>query len=368
MKVGILTFHFGRNYGALLQAYGLRKAIDSLGNETRVVHYVPQHFSGYMSSAETNLLRLGWRTYGPRLAIERRLRTFKFNHFKRKELRLSPRCRNKEELIQQVAEFDALVVGSDQVWNLNYVDSNDLCYFLDFPIPEKVRCLSYAACCGRKDQPPTYLSTVSSLLTKFHSVSVRNDVTADFVKSLANRVSTVVADPTLLDSYVDLEDGYISKSRYLLMYVLEKKSFANYEKIIGNLKKRLGMPVLAIADGNQFWHDEPIPGADRTLFGVSVGRFLSLIKQSECVVTDSFHGTIFSIKYQKPFVTLNDGGWRNMRMNDLANRYGIGQRMKSIYTGIDPTLLKWSNDLKVIKKLFSTHKETSYEFLRQSLG
>lgn len=367
MKVGILTFHFGRNYGALLQAYGLRKAIDSLGNETHVVHYIPQHCSRYMSSAETPLLRLGWRTYGLRLAIERRLRTFRFNHFKRKALRLTPRCHNKEELIQQVAKFDAFVVGSDQVWNLNYVGSNDLCYFLDFPIPENVRCLSYAACCGRKDQSQAYFSMVSSLLAKFHSIGVRNEVTAEFVKSVANRSSTIVADPTLLDSYIDVEDRHIPSSRYLLMYVLEEKSFADYRKVIFKIKKQLGLPVWAIADGNKVWHDDPLPGADRTLFGVSPGRFLSLIKQADCVVTDSFHGTIFSIKYQRPFITLNDGSWRNMRMDDLANRYGIGHRIKSVHTEIDPNLLERSSDLKIILDFFNAHKRFSIEYLKKAL-
>jgi hypothetical protein len=367
MKVGILTFHFGRNYGALLQAYALRKAIELLGNEARVIHYIPQHCYGHMSLAESRFLRLGWRTYGPRLAIDRRFRTFRFNHFKRKALRLTPRCLSKDDLVHQVAQLDAIVVGSDQVWNLNYVQSNDLCYFLDFPIPESVRCISYAACCGRKDQPSTHLATLSEFFAKFHALGVRNEMTAQFVQLHAKRTPTIVADPTLLGSFAEDETGYTPNSKYILSYVLEQNSFADFEKVILQIKKQLGLPVLAIADANHIWQDFPQPGADRTLYGVSPGRFLKLIKHAACVVTDSFHGTIFSVKYQRPFITLNDAGWRNMRMNDLANRYGIGHRIKSIHNVIEPDMLCRSDDLLDILRSFDAHKVASYDYLQRAL-
>ena len=368
MRVGILTFHYGRNYGALLQAYGLRQAIESLGHGAVVIHYIPKYCSGYMSPAETSWLRLGWRTYGPRLAIERRLRTYRFNQFRKQALRLTRRCRGKGDLSQQVAELDALVVGSDQVWNLNFVKSDDLSYFFDFPKPDRLRCISYAACCGQKDQPAAHLDRVASLLANFHFLGVRNDVTAEFVKSLSGRDSTVVADPTLLGSYVEAEDGYVPDSKYILVYTLEKKTLAEHMRIVGDLKQKLKLPVWAVADGNALWQDTPFPGAERNWYGISPGRFLSLVKHAEFVATDSFHGTIFSVKYGRPFVTLNDGGWRNMRMLDLAMRYGIEDRTKSVHESIDHASLIKVDDLDLIRKRFEAHKAASYEFLRKALG
>ena len=367
MKVGILTFYFGRNYGALLQAYGLRKAIESLGHEVVVVHYIPQHFSGFMSPVETSLFRLGWRSYGPRLVVERRLRTYHFNRFKRNALRLTRRCKNKQDLIRLASEIDVLVVGSDQVWNLNNLDYKDFCYFLDFPKPQGSRYISYAACCGQKDQPLTLLATVSSFLAEFDSISVRNDFTAEFLKKLTNQTPAIVADPTLLIAYDDVEDGYVPISSYILVYVLEQKSINEYAKIISEVNDKLGLPVWSIADGNQMWQDKPFPGADKNWFGISPGRFLSLIKHASCVLTDSFHGTIFSIKYKRPFVALNDGGWRNMRMIDLANRYCIGHRFNSIYSVIDLALLLRADDLELVTKRFDDHKVLSYDFLQSSL-
>lgn len=368
MQVGILTFHFGRNYGALLQAYGLRKAIDALGHSAAVLHYIPDYYSGCMTPAENTWLRLGWRTYGPGLAIDRRLRTCRFNRFRKRELRLTRRIRNKGELAHQTAGLDAVVVGSDQVWNLNYLQSDDLCYFLDFPLPPGLRCVSYAACCGRRDQPPGYISKVSPLIDNFHSIGVRNEVTAGFAKSMTGRDATVVADPTLLVAYDAVEDGYVPDSKYILAYALGEKSRGDYAAILSALKRKLGLPVWAIGDGNAQWEDVPFPGADRNWFGISPGRFLSLIKHAACVVTDSFHGTIFSVKYQRPFVTLGDSGWRNMRLSDLANRYGLGHRIKSVHQAVDPELLMRADDLRPVQEKFDAHRVTSNAFLEKALG
>lgn len=367
MKVGILTFHFGRNYGALLQAYGLCKAIASIGHKSCVVHYLPQHASGYMTAGENAWLRLGWRTAGPRMAIERRLRTYRFNRFKEKKLHLTRLCHTKDELVQLLSTFDAVAVGSDQVWNLNFVQSDDLCYFLDFPVPDTLRCLSYAACCGRKDQPAAHLHKVAPLLGKFHSIGVRNPVTAEFVKHLCGRDSTIVADPTLLVGYDEVEEICNYSEKYIFVYVLERNSVSDYAKVIGTLRQRLNLPVWAVSDGNRIWQDEPFPGADRNWFGVSPSRFLSLLKQAQCVVTDSFHGTIFSVKYQKPFVTLDDGSWRNMRMEDLAQRYGVGHRIQNVHAPVDPSLLSRTDDLSAILQRFNAHRDLSFGFLKKSL-
>lgn len=367
MRVGILTFHYGRNYGALLQAYGLRRVIATLGHDAAVIHYIPEYSRMHMSPLETNWLRLGWRTYGPWLALRRRLRTYRFNRFKRVEFHLTRRCRDKGELARQVGEFDALVVGSDQVWNLNGIDSDDQCYFLDFPVPAGLRCISYAACCGRQDQPALHLGKVAKLLANFHTVGVRNKVTAEFVRSLAGRDSTVVADPTLLIDYQAAEDGYMPDSPYILVYALEERSFAEYARVLSGLQQHLRLPLWAVADGNAQWRDTPFPGADRNWFGVTPGRFLSLVKHAAFVVTDSFHGTIFAVKYHRPFVTLNDGGWRNMRMFDLANRYGLGQRIKGVAEPLDPALLLATEDLALIQDRFAAHSRLSLEFLAQAL-
>ena len=368
MQVGILTFHFGRNYGALLQAYALRETIDLLGYKAVVLHYIPDYYTGCMISDESNWLRLGWRTLGPKLAIDRRLRTYRFNRFKKKKLHLTKRCRDKRELAQLVDKFDAVVVGSDQVWNLNYLKSDDLCYFLDFPIQHEICCISYAACCGRKDQPTLYASKVTQLLTKFKHFGVRNEVTNDFVKGLTGRTATVVADPTLLVDFNTIEDGYVPESEYILVYSLGKETLSDCSSLLENLKKELGLQVWAIGDGNAQWEDTPFPGADKNWYGISPGRFLSLLKHAACVVTDSFHGTIFSVKYKKPFVTLCNAGWRNMRLADLAKRYGIDHRIKDISHPIDYELLMRADDLGAVQEKFDAHKTISLKFLRNALG
>lgn len=368
MKIGTLTFHYGRNYGALLQARGLYRALESLGHDVVTVHYIPKHCSHYMSPQETSWLRAGWRTLGPRRVIERKLRTHRFSQFRKNELRLTQRCHGKDDLVREVATLDVLVVGSDQVWNLSSQESDDLCYFIDFPTQERLRCISYAACCGQKNQSPAYLSEASGLLANFHAIGVRDDVTAAFVRSLAARDSTVVADPTLLVDYSVIEDGYVPEDGYILTYFLEQSSFAAYAMVAGRVKQRLRLPIWSVADGNAQWGDTPFPKADRNWFGVSPGRFLSLIRHAACILTDSFHGTIFSVKYRRPFLTINDGGWRNMRILDLANRYGIGHRITNTCDPIDDALLVHVDDLQPVQKRFDAHKRNSYEFLRIAIA
>jgi Polysaccharide pyruvyl transferase. len=313
MRIGILTFHFNYNYGAVLQAYASVCALRALGHEPEIVNYVPS----YLRADASYFRGLGIRNGGWRTKIWARLtdmpRRLKFDSFRRRHLPVSRRVK-KSGLAQLGDSYDILYVGSDQVWNLNWMHDFDGFYFCDYlSESSKARPVAYAACFGAVKQPEGHLRKASSLIRRFQSVGVRNQMSSQMVANIAAGVaSQLVCDPTLLHDFSDIRVRR-DNGDYIVVYALDAGGVNRAKDYCDAIKKELGnMPVWFIRNDRV----ASVPWADRVVSDADPGEWLNLIADARAVVTDSFHGCIFAMKYKRTLRAYSSG-WRAMRMLEL---------------------------------------------------
>ena len=351
MNVGILTFHWANNYGAQLQAYALCEAIRGLGHQVSVVDYVPPDHS----------LRW-WQGWGihcgtPSLTLKR----LRFDSFRRRFIPLTRRCRTLHELRRITAEFDALITGSDQVWNGNIVKATDVPYFLGFVDGQHCRRISYAACFGDSNQPPQIISVAGPLLRSFDDISVRDEMSAALVQQLSGRDAEIVVDPSLLHDYRELIGKDIDGPDYIAVYFISQDHLNLGRDLIREVRSRLPLPVVTLSQ------DRGMLDCGRTLLSAGPVEWLSVLRQASFICTDSFHGAAMAIKLRKPFMAWC--GLRPERLRSLLSRCGIQNRLIDV---VDPAtldeLLSTNVDYEAVFGLLSPLINQSRAFLKRALA
>jgi hypothetical protein len=357
MRVGIFTFHYVLNYGAVLQALGLQKAIQSLGYTPEFIDYLPacdrryrKYFFGYPGG-----FRSGHIISGARLQRE-------FRKFRAKHLFLSRAYDTCTEIVKDADCYSAFVVGSDQVWNCKRLLQRgfdpDPAYFLRFAEGTGVRRVSYAACFGRPDQPEERCAEIGRSLRTFDKLSVRNCFSRDLVRELSSRDSSLVVDPVFLTNFEKEADPQKENQPYLLIYSVSRASGHKYAQAIMNLARKLSLRTVAITRDN-------ISGVDEYRRDASPSKWLALFRDASYVCTNSFHGAAFSIKYKKPFSVFVDSDWRALRMLDLLRRYNLDSRVIS-----DPTVAINSDEINYdqVHENIARDVRDSYEYLKTALA
>ncbi len=367
MKIGTITFQYAFNYGAVLQCLALQRALSGLGVETEVVNYFPPSerkipwWRGwgilYGRFLETSFRRGVDFIYGPKMRQ-------KFDEFRDEYLSLSDVC-SDENVQSATMVYDALIVGSDQIWN----HPKSPTYFLDWNPEFQGKRISYAASFGQAHQPAENLSDYGRWLRCFDALSVRDELSREMVGRLSGLDAEVVADPTFLVDMDDVKkDFLLSYDEYLLVYVLGDEISGGHRGMLDVLRKELGdIPVVAVIPSAHKPHH--CPWADRKVWRAGPEEWLSLVSKAQFVYTDSFHGAVFAMKYHKPFVAYYSEEARAPRLLDLSKRYGI---QRNVVGSLDEALENCAGrdvpDYDHIDRLISVHVERSYDFLRSALG
>lgn len=310
MKTGILTFHDVDNYGAVLQAYALQQTLKKLGIDNEFVAIERVKKDAPQITAK-----------GPMAAFARKLkeageeRSRLFEKFREDCMEISSLYSQKElgELEDAYAYF---LAGSDQVWNVRIPDV-DPRYFLTFASPEK-RC-SYAASFGSGELPDQVASWCGKQLEQFAHISVREESGKELIKRLTEKQAKVHVDPTLLLERVDweriseeLEEEYVLL--FLLNYDEEAVKLAKAEAE----KRNVGLKVVTAAFLPQLGMD--------AWCKTGVRPWISLMRNARYVVTNSFHGTVFSIIFEREFCAVPLKGElssRNGRIRELLDKTGL---------------------------------------------
>lgn len=349
MKILQLTFHCSTNYGAILQTYALGVVLKRLGHHVKLLNLRPL----WMSPV--------WPGYRPGSWIIR----FKFHSFTKKYLPLMTPClRDSSKLAEQCKYSDAVVVGSDQVWNPEITRHFAAEYFLKF-VPTPVRRIAYATSFGI--MPSEWLvkfddGHYAEYLKAFHAISVRETSAVELCKKLTPDVKTqVVLDPTLLLTERDyklnlnLQDkryGIVSFKFYqgpAHYSMLEKMALAmNVRVVLLNSHKINGFTAIR----------RPSPIA-----------WLETIAGASFIVTDSFHATCFAIIFNKEFVVLPANQKRIGRLKSLLELLEIGDRFFSCEDEVLvklPTLGKINYDRVNVK--LQKLREASTGYLIESLS
>lgn len=286
-KAGILTFHQSRNYGAILQAYALQKKMSEICDDVEIIDYQNESIKEVIKlwDRKGNGVKSFIKAF---LGFIFRLRKkIAFDKYLKKYINLSDKV-NKSNISKLSDNYDVVITGSDQVWNTLLTD-NDEVYFLDFVSESKKR-VSYAASFG--DSCIELNSSERELLTKFDLITLREEAMLNKVQEITTTDVKICCDPTLLMSsneWINHASKRFVSEKYIFVFVIDEcKELMDYATVFAREKG-----LLLISNKNDFrFFCHPLPN-----------DFLSWVLNAEYVVTNSFHGTVFSILFKKKFIS-----------------------------------------------------------------
>lgn len=318
MKIGIFTFHHVDNFGALLQCLSLTQALQEMGHDVQVInHQSPT--SGLRAGLRhdlSNWTQLSYRLRG--LIHGTKLHTA-FDYFRHHSLRLTTLCDTEPKLAQIANSFDALIVGSDQVWHF----SRELKYFFHWHPSFPNRRIAYAACCGSDIQPDTDKTLLSACLKKFNFISVRNDFSANLIQQVSGILPEVVCDPVLLvDPTRWVTPPPFRADSYLLNYRVGSPIRGGEQMLMRHFQKQQGdLPWVWV--NSQSRRILSPPPAEHKIWHASPQEWLGWIQNCSLLLTDSFHAILYALKFKRPFLGYFTEPFRSARLMDLSKRCGL---------------------------------------------
>lgn len=373
MKIGILTQPLLNNYGGILQAFALQKTLAKLGHTSIVINRqfpnkgkykkilsIIFRLIKYIFVSKKTIIRV-WTSKKEENIINQHFISFISNHINTSK----PIKSNKELKSITKQNFDAYIVGSDQVWRPKYSPCLEN-YFLDFLDKEnKSIKISYAASFGVDswELSPKETKKCSELIKKFDAVSVRENSGVDLCRDKFNFEARLVLDPTLLLGKEEYENLILNKdkknSNGLFIYFLdlneEKKKISNIISKKLSLREFFFLPNIINQDNKKSKLSERIYP--------SISEWLSGLMNSEFILTDSFHGTVFSIIFNKPFLSVVNEGRGKTRFISLLKIFNLEERL--IYSINDLTIEKINSklDFDNINKILYQKKIESINFI-----
>ena len=364
-KIGILTFHKALNYGAVLQAFALKRVCEKLGYEVHIVDYVnsnmqdenkifpKNYFSRFLSlqNIRQNMMDLIYRILNYK-SHQKRYRNFK--KFQKRYLSFSTLCKNEQDISD--LNYDVYISGSDQIWNYKITDGFDPVYFGSLG-SNKSKSIVYAASSHDTPFEKKYEVLLKNILENKRYISVRENRLKKYLKKVTGNDYPVVLDPTLLAGKSVLEE-IVSKNnygKYILLYQIDRNP--NTDITIETISKKYHCKVYSMST--------PRIGNKKNRMGyVGPEDFISLVKNADLVITNSFHGIAISILFEKKFFVYSNNGVMN-RIDDLLYLLGLENRKISYLDDINNQL---SINYNEVNDRLKKSQEQSMKFLVESLN
>lgn len=342
MKIGILTFHCAHNYGAVLQCYATQEFLRSKGHEVEIINYRPEYLLKPYRIFVLNIKNLFKLPIVPLLktiTIEilifgNRFRRHRgFERFINKYLNIG-HVVTKENI---PSDFDAYIIGSDQIWNPRITHGFDHIYFANFPFEKNnKRYISYAASMEAKGLDENQKDFYKNNLINFDAISVREKELLNLLQPLSSKKISHVLDPVLMVSphiWDNISSDKSDTEKYVVVYQI--RGNPDYTLRIANqIANQIDAKVKVLVAWLQH---NPVKGTNQI---ASPTQFVNTIRNAACIVTTSFHGTVFSVVFNRPFYTikLNDGA--DSRSMSLLESLGLEKRLievddSPIFTEID---------------------------------
>lgn len=349
MNILIITLYGNFNYGNRFQNYAMQNVLQKF--ESNVSTLANSKIVNEKKKEKLTLKRLISNVvyFNRKLLLKKRIGVFE--KFSDKYIN---KCDYEDtELIKK--EFDIVCIGSDQIWNPYFYDD----FYYSFGKFSK-NVFSYAASFGIENVPDIYKEEIKEGLNNVKSISVREDRGAEIVKDLVGRNAEVVVDPTLLltdeewDKIVEIPK-ILPKKKYILTYFLGICSKERREYIESFAKENdLEMVNLGQIEYKKYYN-------------VSPSEFLYFLKNSELVLTDSFHGSVFSIIYKKPFYIMkreDENKSMTSRIDTLLNKFELEDRQVNNYS----KKLELNCDFSKVSSILEIERKKAMEFLEKAVN
>lgn len=322
MKIAIFTINDSTNYGNRLQNYALQKVLFKYADVVDTIWWSRRH---YLIDEIKNSIKfiakyiLNWKNL-KRHYIEDCIREYNIKKFSNRYINIKYDYKIKTNLDK---EYDYFIVGSDQVWNFNFwngwdsIENSINAIFLKFA--SKKKRIAYAASIAVPNISEDKKIIFKQNLNEMKAISMREKSGAELVKKLMGREVPVVVDPTILLSKeewqkIELKPEWYSGEKYILTYFL-----GNPSPVIEKIAKKNNWKIYNLMDKDNF-----------NLYTSRVEEFVYLIDHAQLVATDSFHGTVFSILMNTPFLVINrkEKGVVDMtsRIDTLLELFGYKNR------------------------------------------
>ncbi len=378
MKIGILTLPIENNYGGILQTFALQKVLHDMGHDAITID---RHNQGKYSSFINQIagfLKRNYEHYIYHKQISTKWNPFlseseekqinaNIRPFIDKNIKLTHRIYSSElAQIDNEYQFDAYVVGSDQIWLPYYFPES----FLSFVNRPNVRRVCYAASCGRfswMNDEKNY-GLVKKYASQFQGISVREDYLVPMSKKILEAPVEHVLDPTMLidvSKYMEaVECIKDTGARTLFSYILDSDDIKSRIKLL--VAEKMGLKTVSGKNENQYIKGSPQPVIDNCVC-YSMDNWLNGIYHADFVITDSFHGTVFSILFNKPFMTIGNERRGIKRFQSLLKMFDLENRIVQSEEEA-MRILKTPIDYDSINIVLNKWREKSISFLSSSLN
>lgn len=397
-KVGTITmFHNSINYGGVLQTYALHKVLSKIGYDSIIIRYSTSwniicdlkkeileitNASNPFKSIYLFIIKIGnliidfvSTKFVLTISISKKLderrkafETFNANHIKATSTVYT------EKTISQCADiFDIFITGSDQVWNPYLFTPG---YGLGF-VPDTKLKISYAASIAQPFLTQSDIRVMQPYLKRFDAVSVREDRAKELLKDTMNINAEWVLDPTLLlteAEWSSLICNKVHNEPYIFCYILG----AEKDKIIFSkrIAEHYNLPMVTLPFVSRYFrihHLKNMQFGDEQLYNVGPTEFLELIKSAEYVITDSFHGAVFSLMFHKKFTVLERNSQNaefemNSRLQSLVKLFNLDEVLISDYNEEKVENCFIDINYNVVEDILSSERKKSMLFLDKSMN
>ena len=365
MKIAFITIHVGSNFGSVLQTIATSETLKRLGYEPLCVNYIPPRvtYKRFWSLGNVNFpkktMRFLWKFYAlPERLINRKA----YQGYLGKYVKLSSPIYTEDNFAEKCPIADVYMTGSDQVWNMKHNEGLDTHYFFDGIDGKKI---SFASSVGYTELVDGGKDALKKYLLEYESLSVREDSAVELLASLGLKAQQLL-DPVFMLNDTEWKDFTILerkiKEPYLLVYApyntVDKGSIFRHARIIA---EKEGLKVVTFS-----WTYFKDKDADISMRFAGPGDFLNLMMNADYVITNSFHGTAFSINLKKRFWVFLPSGFTT-RITSVLTRFGLKDRLIENEAPVDWDY-KQPVDTEHIDKVLSEERARSIDYLKRAIG
>lgn len=376
--IGLITPYKTPNFGTKLQAYAMQTLLNKYDSteiinfntksDYRLVSILGKISPNIVNSKINNLKNK--KKSSPEFRRINNIRNNSIQSFDEEYFVFSKYYSKLSDMKRGIRKYDFVVCGSDQLWSLRNIDAN---WFNLSIVPKNIRKISFSASFGIEKIPTIYKPKYKKFLNRMDYISVREDTGKSIVEEMTKKSATLTLDPTLMLDPVEWnqvadKSKYNYNEKYIFCYFLgNNEKHRNFAK---RLAKKTGYKLITMPHFKK-WNNYEENFGDIQLYDVTPSDFVGLIKNAKYICTDSFHGTVFSIIYEKNVAVFeryskDDKQSTNSRIYSLLNTLGLKDRLIN-NTSVDE-FIKNKTDFKKVKEKLEKEKRKSYNYLDVALS